>query len=354
MVNYICENCEYTTTLKGDFTRHINKKLACVNKSKPVIIAPNVIAVETNDFILNEILAMKQEIETLKTKNIFLETELNKLKSENILKTHFDSSFNELKFFLKDEVCNLKIDMANQKLHQAPAQPQFIQIPQPLPLEQPKEPNRKDKSVIIKKDREDCILLNELVDKMDYKPEDMSLIINAKGTSHKVKFINGMASLFLRKLSVVEDENKPIFCSDKCSKKIQFKHCNKTAKRMKVGYSYDKLYEKFKSKIHSGEMDVDELETDEFGEYQIEEVVCSDGAIEWKSEGKGSYDSIAFYLNKMKSKLFVSQFNKYVSERDYKQGSEEWADCYKIVCNESVEENIDEIIAIICNGIYVE
>jgi hypothetical protein len=163
-----------------------------------------------------------------------------------------------------------------------------------------------------------------------------------------------MSSLFLRKLSVVEDENKPIFCSDKCSKKIQFKHCNKTSKRMKVGYSYDKLYEKFKSKIHSGEMDVDDLETDEFGEYQIEEVVCSDGAIEWKTEGKGNYDSIAFYLNKIKSKLFVSQFKKYVTERDYRTGSEEWDNCYKIICNESVEENIDEIMAIICNGIYVD
>lgn len=404
MVNYVCENCEYTTSHKGDFIKHQNKIKPCVNKNKTIVVSPainidnsnNTISKNADELssIKSEIMLMRIEIERLKERNIYLE---NKMMDFVYTRQH-DMSNNELKYFVRDEINVLKMDMLSFKLEvlktpytqqpvqpvqepvqepvQPVQQPQIIQIVQPVAEQaKPKEIIKKDKPLFYRDLYKDCLVLNDYINNMEYHPNDLYSIYNATGNDTIQQFYSGFTKLFIRKINEIKTEtNRPIFCTDKSLNTIHFKYIDKEPKYKMVAYDWDELYKKYKDKITNGDIDVKKLEQNEWGEYIIKEVddnVKPD--IEWIKESQdyplfmkvllNFHKNIFKFLSGGEGKFENSEYAHYLCNKtdemtneltDLNTAKNIWINTVRIMSAVSIKDDIKKLVALICKAIYVE
>lgn len=389
MTNYTCEKCEYTTDHKGDFTKHLNKKKPCVSKNKTIVIAPVTKTDSSNNYIDNsfnyivnntikpndELLEeYKLELEKIKTENEFLKSDNNKLKIENeLLKNEIVDLKNERKELFNMIKSNQTIQPAQQ-----PQQPQVIQIVQPTPPPEPetkqtKELNRKDKPAHYKELHKDCIELEKFIESIEITPKEAYSVCLSSGSDGKRQFINGVSKLLVKHLnSIQNDTDQPIFCSDLKRRTVYFKHKDTEPKYIKASYNYDNLCQKYKDEINNGDIDVNELEQDEWGEqYFIEELdETYTPGIKWIKESE-EYPIFKKYLSVFEKKIRQLGFGDYketpltnylltinkdgsTEKNDFNSCKEVYLKFVNIMTSFSYIEDMPDFMECFCKSIYVD
>src|SRR5579883_1319228 len=73
MVQYICEKCQKVFNLKGDYSRHIKRKISCVENQDTIenenIIEKLNILIKTNEELTKKVNSMEHEMVQLKQNN---------------------------------------------------------------------------------------------------------------------------------------------------------------------------------------------------------------------------------------------------------------------------------------------
>jgi hypothetical protein len=372
MVNYSCEKCSFKTNQKNDYTRHLNKKRPCnastinnventtttsiVDNSYNVI---NITQPETN----NNVVLIRIENERLKMENEMLKKEILELKIE------------------RKEIFNLLKSQASVVTPPPPPPPIGIVQPPPPQIiqivqeEQPKEINRKLKSEFCKDKFNDCIIINDFIDNLDYSPEDIVTMVNAEGGDNEKRFINGLSNVFLKYVNKFPNVNdRPIFCSDKSNKTLHFKYRNDTPKKKLMPFTEKELWKKYPEELCSGDISPCDFKQDDYGRFLVE-VEYTDNSVEWVKETnnhpifmtmlqkfrhnitrnlickekKKSNDDYLSVVNDLNSCEYI-KFVK--NSADNVSASDEYITA-NTICNGSIVELGASIISRICKGVYV-
>lgn len=391
---YKCYVCGYATKYKNDFRRHLTKKNPCITDTININLMKannNTINVDNSfNYIINNntkqndelVEKLKIELEKNKTENEFLKMENNKLKIENDL---LKNEITELKNERKELFNMLKINQTSPPpppvqvsppplpVQPQPA-PQIIQIVQPTPEPpKPKEVIKKDKPSHYRELYKDCIVLNDFINNLDYSPEDLHSIYRASGGDREHKYINGISKLFIKFINQIKTEtDRPIFCSDKSLNTIHFKFRDTEPKYKMVAYSWEQINEKYKDKIKNDELDIDELEQNEWGEYLVKEIDTDYKAEPvWIKESQDYpiFTKILFNFHKKliqfcSTKDFEKcQYAEYLmninddltnQHTSLHRIKEIIVETVCIMTEISIKDDIKKFVSAICKGIYVE
>lgn len=345
MVNYNCEKCSFTTYLKTDYLRHLNKKRPCdaVMITKP----------KTTTFVDNS-----YNVTNITNQPNNNQTEIDLLKQEiiNMNKT----------IIQQQEQINMLFKMLNQSsiipqpiiVQPAPEPVTIKQVPQPITIQEVPKPNieikvnKKDKAqTLMEKEFNNAVTMNEFINTIKIEYHTLNKIFDACGKDKAVKFSRGIADIFLEKLKELPKDKQPVFCTDLSRKTINLNQSKYTIKK-----EVAELLSKYEVVNRYGEDELEKLDVDEeTGKYIIySETRMFEENTEWiKYDNTSNYDEMVYFLNGLQKKV-IAEFKKR-HNTDMKAGSigkDTMSDLMLLTTN--VKQNINKIVYNICNEIYIE
>lgn len=298
MPEYSCEKCSYTTTHKGDFTKHINKKIPCDNNIKYK----------------------------------------NKTKNEKIENTD-----------LQNETELLKLEIEKLKLQNQHVQPTISQQPTII-IQQEKHTKKQTSEQKIERFFNNAITMNELIDRFNPTHNELyntfSCTPDDSAETIEKEFCNGLSKLLCKEIKKLEEEERPIFCSALSRRTLHLKVYKKKMDYEKIYYdTFDDLLDAMDeddSIENFGERDDDTRKYVGYKSITIEDRENT----EWIKE-TNEYETLTTLLF-----LFHKKMLKLIN-KDMIGRSDNYTYFIRSITT-SIKENIKKIVSNICKSIYDE